>query len=40
MDKTTLNSSTNARRFGILISAWVIGLTVWASGLASLAMFF
>lgn len=40
MDKTTMNSATNARRFGILISAWIVGLTVWASGLVSLAVFF
>ena len=34
------NSPTNCRRIGILVSAWVIGLVVWASGLASLAVFF
>jgi hypothetical protein len=34
------NSLANCRRIGILVSAWVVGLTVWASGMAGLAMFF
>lgn len=34
------NSLANCRRIGILVSAWAVGLTIWASGMAGLAMFF
>ncbi len=34
------NNLANCRRVGILVSAWVVGLTVWAGGMAGLAMFF
>jgi hypothetical protein len=34
------NSMANCRRIGILVSAWLVGLAVWAGGMAGLAMFF
>jgi hypothetical protein len=34
------NSSSNSRQVIVVVSAWVVGLTVWASGMAGLAFFF
>jgi NO-binding membrane sensor protein with MHYT domain len=34
------NSTTEARRIGIVVSAWVVGLTIWAAGMVGLATFF
>jgi hypothetical protein len=34
------NSLANCRRTAILVSAWAVGLTIWAGGMAGLAMFF
>jgi hypothetical protein len=37
---TATNSATNCRRTATVVSAWIVGLAVWASGMAGLAMFF
>jgi hypothetical protein len=34
------NTTTDARRVGIVISAWAVGLAIWGAGMAGLAMFF
>lgn len=41
MDATDLiYASANAKRLGVVAMAWVVGMTIWASGMASLALFF
>ena len=34
------NSLTYCRRVGVAASAWIVGMTVWLAGVASLALFF
>ena len=35
-----MNTAANARKLGMVATAWTVGMTVWAAGLASLALFF
>jgi NO-binding membrane sensor protein with MHYT domain len=34
------NNRTNRRQVMVLVSAWVVGLGIWASGMVGLAFFF
>lgn len=35
-----MSTAANARKLGMVAAAWLVGMTVWASGMASLALFF
>jgi len=36
----TMQHRANASQTAILVTAWVVGMGIWAAGLASLAVFF
>ena len=35
-----MSTAANAKKLGVVMAAWVVGMTVWAAGVASLALFF
>jgi hypothetical protein len=35
-----MSTSANAKKLGMVAAAWLVGVTVWAAGMACLALFF